>query len=111
MEIKINKEIKNYSEKVYFGLTMRQFIFTIIACVMAIITYFVFNNILNKELISWLCIFSTLPFFFFGFFNYNGLNAEMFLLAFIKCKFLIPKKLKFKNFNLYYELLVMKNVK
>ena len=108
MEIKINKEIKNYSEKIFFGLTIRQFIFTIMACVMAIMTYFDFNN-LNKELISWLCIFSKLPFFFFGFFNYNGLNAERFLFVFIKSKFLIPKKLRFKNFNFYYELLVMNN--
>ena len=27
MEVKINKEIRNYTESMFFGLSMRQFIF------------------------------------------------------------------------------------
>lgn len=29
---KINKEIRDYTESVYFGLSLRQFIFSILAC-------------------------------------------------------------------------------
>ena len=32
MEVKINKEIRDYTESVYFGLSLRQFIFSILAC-------------------------------------------------------------------------------
>lgn len=32
MEIKINKEIKEYNETMFFGLSVRQFIFAILAC-------------------------------------------------------------------------------
>ena len=32
MEVKINKEIRNYTESMFFGLSMRQFIFSVLAC-------------------------------------------------------------------------------
>ena len=30
MEVKINREIRNYTESMFFGLSMRQFIFSIL---------------------------------------------------------------------------------
>ena len=32
MAVKINKEIRNYTESMFFGLSMRQFIFSVPAC-------------------------------------------------------------------------------
>ena len=32
MEVKINKEIRNYTESMFFGLSLRQFIFSLLAC-------------------------------------------------------------------------------
>ena len=32
MEVKINREIRDYSEAVYFGLNLRQFVFSVLAC-------------------------------------------------------------------------------
>ncbi len=29
MEVKVNKEIRNYTESIYFGLSLRQFIFSV----------------------------------------------------------------------------------
>ena len=43
MEVKINKEIRDYTESVYFGLSLRQFIFSIAACLVAVVLYFVFK--------------------------------------------------------------------
>ena len=40
MEIKINKEIKEYNETVFFGLSVRQFVFSILACGAAVAIYF-----------------------------------------------------------------------
>lgn len=105
MEVKINKEIREYTESVYFGLSLRQFVCSILACVIAIIVYFVFRPFLNLEILSWLCIFCALPFVIFGFVKYNGMNAEEFLTAYIKSEFLINKELKFLPVNYYYELL------
>ena len=36
MEVKINREIRNYTESMFFGLSMRQFIFSVLACSVAV---------------------------------------------------------------------------
>ena len=105
MEVKINKEIRNYTESVYFGLSLRQFIFSIAACVVAVILYFVFKPYFWIETLSWLCILGAAPFAAIGFIKYNGMNAEEFVLAYIRSEFLTSKELTFKPTNYYYELL------
>ena len=105
MEVKINKEIRDYTESVYFGLSLRQFIFSILACGMAIILYFVFRPYFGIETLSWLCILGAAPFAAIGFIKYNGMNAEEFLLAYIRSEFLTPKELVSSPTNYYYELL------
>lgn len=105
MEVKINKEIRNYTESVYFGLSLRQFIFSILACIVAIILYFGFKKYFNIETLSWLCMLGAAPFAAIGFIKYNGMNAEEFIYAYIKSVFLTSKKLTFIPTNLYYELI------
>ena len=105
MEVKINKEIRDYTESVYFGLSLRQFIFSILACSMAVILYFVFRPYFGIETLSWLCILGAVPFAAIGFIKYNGMNAEEFLLAYIRSEFLTPKELVFNPTNYYYEIL------
>ena len=105
MEVKINKEIRDYTESVYFGLSLRQFIFSILACGMAVVLYFVFKPYFGIETLSWLCILGAAPFAAIGFIKYNGMNAEEFLLAYIRSEFLTPKELVFNPTNYYYEIL------
>ena len=105
MEVKINKEIRDYTESVYFGLSLRQFIFSILACGMAVVLYFVFRPYFGIETLSWLCILGAAPFAAIGFIKYNGMNAEEFLLAYIRSEFLTPKELVFSPNNYYYELI------
>lgn len=40
MEVKINREIRNYTESMFFGLTMRQFVFSLLAVGVAVGLYF-----------------------------------------------------------------------
>ena len=47
MEVKINKEIRNYTESMFFGLSLRQFIFSVLAC--GVVDY-EFRTTLCKEL-------------------------------------------------------------
>ena len=105
MEVKINKEIRDYTESVYFGLSLRQFIFSILACGMAVVLYFVFRPYFGIETLSWLCILGAAPFAAIGFIKYNGMNAEEFLLSYIRSEFLTPKELVFNPTNYYYEIL------
>ena len=41
MEVKINREIRNYTESMFFGLSLRQFIFSLLAVVVAVGMYFI----------------------------------------------------------------------
>lgn len=105
MEVKINKEIRSYKENIYFGLTVRQFIFSLLACIVALFLYIIFNKLVGTEMSSWICMLGAFPFAFLGFFNYNGMPAEKFVLAWIKSELLVSKQLTFKPTNFYYELL------
>lgn len=40
MEVKINREIRNYTESMFFGLPLRQFIFSLCACAIAVMLFF-----------------------------------------------------------------------
>ncbi len=96
MDIQINKEFRDYSEKIYFGLNMRQLIFSALAVGVAVGSYFLLKPYLSLETLSWLCIILAAPFAALGFVTYNGMTAEQFVWAFIKSEFLTPKRLVFK---------------
>lgn len=103
MEVKINREIREYTESIFFGLSLRQFIFSICACVVAVILYFILKPYCGIETLSWVCILGAAPFATLGFIKYNGMTAEKFVAAWIKSMILTPKRLTFKPINLYYE--------
>lgn len=105
MEVKINREIRNYTEAMFFGLSMRQFFFSVMACGIAVGLYFLLKPYMGVETVSWVCILGAAPFAGFGFFHYHGMNAEQFLWVWFKSEFLIPKRLIFRSENLYYEAL------
>ena len=105
MEVKINKEIRNYTESMFFGLSLRQFIFSVLAVAVAVILYFVLKPVVGMETVSWVCILGAAPFAALGFITYHGMTAEKFLWAWIKSEILMPKRLTFRPTNLYYEAL------
>ena len=114
MEVKINKDIREFSENIFFGLTMRQFIFSLLACIVAVILYFLLKPFFGIETLSWICILGAAPFAVLGFVKYNGMTAEKFIIAFIKSEFIIPKRLTFKAKNIYAEVFkptIEKNLK
>lgn len=105
MEVKINREIRDYTESMFFGLSMRQFFFSAIACVVAVGVYFLLRNKVGVETVSWMCVLGAAPFAALGFVNYHGMNAEQFVWAWIKSEILLPKRLLFQPENIYYEVL------
>ena len=101
LEVKIPKEIRDYQESIFFGLSARQFIFSCAAVGVAVVVYFVFRKPLGTEVVSWICILCAAQFAAIGFFRYNGMPFEKFALAWIRSELLMPKKLLFKAENLY----------
>lgn len=105
MEVKINREIRDYTESMFFGLSLRQFIFSVLACGIAVGLYFLLRPHVGMETVSWMCVLGAAPFAALGFIRYHGMNAEQLLWAWIKSEFLIPKRLVFRPENIYYETL------
>lgn len=84
MEVRINREIREYTESMFFGLTMRQFIFTCLAIAASILSYFLLKPLIGIEAVSWVCMLAAVPFAVLGFVKYNGMSAEKFIWAWIK---------------------------
>ena len=85
MEVRINKEVRNYQESLFFGLSLRQFLFALIL--------------------------AAFPFALGGFFTYNGMTLERFLMAYIRSEFFIPKRLLFRSNDLYVQLMEHSSIK
>ena len=105
LEIKINKEIRDYQESIFMGLSLRQFIFAVLAVGVAVGVYFGLRNVLGTETVSWLCVVAAFPFAILGFVKYHGMTAEQLIRAYIQSEFLMPKQLTSKPTNLYASIL------
>ncbi len=102
MEVKMNKEIRNYQESMFMRLNLRQCIFSLLAIAVAVGIYFGLGKYVGQEMTGWLCILGAAPFAACGFFQYHGMNAEQFAWAYIKSEFLYPKRLLFQSEDLYH---------
>ena len=101
MEIKINKEIRNYKETLFFGLSLRQFICSALAVGVAVALYFALRGVLDRETVSWICIVGAAPVAVAGFFKYNGMTLEKFAWAWFQSEFLMAGNRVWKSENYY----------
>ena len=88
IEVRINKEVRDYQESLFFGLSLRQFLFALLAVLVAVGVYFGLRNAVGTGEIGWMCVLTAFPFALGGFFTYNGMTFERFVLAFIRSEFL-----------------------
>ena len=105
MEIKINREIRDYHESMFMGLSLRQSIFSVLAIASAVGLYFWLQPVLGAEITSWVCVLGAAPFAVLGFVSYHGMPAEKFLWVWFRSEILEPKQLCFRPNNLYYDLM------
>lgn len=105
MEVKINKEIREFSEAVFFGMSLRQCIFAALACLAAAGLYFLLTPYLGIETLSWVCIIGAAPFAALGFIKWHDMSVEQFVWAWIKSEVFTPKLLVAQHLNLYYDLI------
>lgn len=87
MECPVNKEIRNYREGVFMGLSMRQTIWGFAALAVAGASNFGLSPFVGKETASVLCILlAALP-AAVGFMRYHGLNFEQLAVAWLRTNF------------------------
>lgn len=103
MEVRVNKDIKEYKENMFFGLTLRQFIFSVLGCAVAVVLYFALKDKLGLEVATWVCVLGVAPFAALGFLRYNGMPAEQVFIAWLKTKWINPGKYLSQPSSCYYE--------
>lgn len=105
MEVKINREIRDYTESMFFGLSLRQSVFAALAVVVAVGLYFLLKPHFGTETVSWMCILGAAPFAALGFVRYHGMTCEQYLWAWLRSEILEPRVYRFRPNDLYYNLL------
>ncbi len=103
IEIRIPKEIKNYREKLFFGLTLRQSICAGVALLICVPLYIFGNKFIPQEALSWLVILIAAPLMLAGFFRYNDMTFEQFAVEFIYHSF-TPQKRVYSYEPIFIEL-------
>lgn len=103
MEVNINHEIREYRESMFFGLSIRQVFFSLLAVGSAVVIYFTLEPKAGAEIASWCCILAAIPSAAMGFVRYHGMNCEQFVWAWIRCRVIEPKRFVYRANNYYYE--------
>ena len=124
LEVRINKEVRDYQESLFFGLSLRQFLFALLAVLkesadrplQSLSAYGTMRQTRKREVCrndvydfriwaisaaGWICVLAAFPFALGGFFTYNGMTFEKFLLAVIRSELLYPRKLVSMSMALY----------
>ena len=83
--IKMSKDIKKQKSKLFWGLTARQMIFTVIAILIAIVVNCILD--LNDTVKAVLVISTSIPFLLCGWIQINGLTFEKFAVIWLRNNF------------------------
>lgn len=101
MEVKINKNISEYTEKLFFGLSLRQFLCAAVALAVSVLLYFLLRNDLPKDVLSTVCALGAAPFAFAAFKKFHGLSLEKFILVWLTSS-MMPKQLTYQAENMLH---------
>lgn len=101
MEIKINKEINDYTDQIAWGLSVRQALFSGLAVVVAGAIFFALSAKLGEFLTVLVIVFTAGPVALLGFVRYNGMYFEKLVVCIFR-SFQISKPLSWKAKSAYW---------
>lgn len=99
MQIKSNQDVRDYKEVVYFGMTLRQLIFSGLAGAAALGVYLLCGRRMSMEAVSWLCVAAAVPFAAFGFVRWHGMAFEQLIGVLIRSRLVLNRPLFFRPDN------------
>ena len=86
MYVKVPKEIKDYDEKLFLGLTTPQLIWGGIACATGIVEFIIFKYIISTQIVSWIIIFTVIPIFLIGWQKKDGMQFNKYMAIVLQFK-------------------------
>ena len=99
--VRIPEEIRKYKEKLAFGMTARQLVFTILGLAICVPLYWFGKDFIPEDILAWLVIIIAVPFIGIGWIHFNGMPMEKFIVVWMKFEVLYPRKRKFKTENVF----------
>lgn len=69
------------------------------------VLYFALKDKLGLEVATWVCVLGVAPFAALGFLRYNGMPAEQVFIAWLKTRWINPRKYLSQPSSCYYEVM------
>lgn len=108
LEVKVNKDIRDYRQDIFFGMNMRQISFTAVAVAVGVGVYFGFRDLFPDNVVFFICAVFAAPFILGGFWEYNKMPLEEVILVWWRSKN-IPKELPYVADNVYKNMMEEKD--
>ncbi|MDR1101632.1 MAG: PrgI family protein [Clostridiales bacterium] len=104
IEIRIPKEINDYKEKLFLGLTLRQTLSIVLLVIINVPAYFGMNETFGSDVTTWFILLNAVPIVVVGFVRPNGMEFEKFAVAFLQTSVLFQQNRPYITENLYEEI-------
>ena len=101
-EIKVNKDIAEYEQNMFFGFTLRQTLWGAAAVISAAIVFMLTQNRFGSTFGGLLAVIAAAPFAAMGFIKWHGFTAAAAAVKIIR-SLLAPRRLLFRCSTIYLE--------
>lgn len=101
MEVKVNQEIRDYKERIIFGLTYKQLFWIIFGLVLSVLAFSKIRKAFGVDVAGWTVMLIMTVCVLISSKKYNGMSAGRFVICWIRATFLMPKRLHFVSNNAY----------
>lgn len=105
IEVPVNREIRNYKEKIFYGFTLKQVICGILGLTAGAVLYiYVLPQDWNSTIKTILCLIVSMPLFCIGFLKFNNMTATQLAKAIWIYYVKTPHRLPSRPSNRYAEI-------
>lgn len=96
LEIQLNRDIREYTDKLWWGMTGRQIFFCLLGLAAGVVLFF-FTIRFGSGCAAFCCTLGVAPFIALGMFKWKGLPVEMFLRIWIRGNFMTSVFLPYRS--------------
>lgn len=110
--VRIPDEIRKYKEKIFFGLTARQILSSVLALAICVPLYWYGRNFIPEDVLGWLIMGVAVVLLSIGWVSFqgghltmgnDGMPMEKYFIVWLKAEVLYPRKRKFRTENVFRE--------
>ncbi len=100
IEVRIPKEIREYEDKIFMGMTVRQLVTTLMSMIISVFLFTNLKYIINIDILSYIIIGFDCLVLSIGWVEYNGMKMEKFIFVYFEMYFFSQKRY-YQDCNIY----------